>query len=157
MTVKSRRGSAVQPITASLPVAVRVQRLLGLPASAGSDRRLAELVEDGLPTKTVGALRAELGLDWSELSPLVVKRRTWARRRAAARLSSEESDRVMRVARILALARATFPGDEHYAEVWLREPKRRFDGKAPLALLTTEASARRVEEMLLQIQEGVFA
>jgi uncharacterized protein (DUF2384 family) len=40
---------------------------------------------------------------------------------------------------------------------WLRRPKRRFGGKTPLEMMATEASARLVEEMILQFEYGMTA
>ena len=62
----------------------------------------------------------------------------------------------MRVARITATAEQVF-GEPERAWRWLRKPQQRFDGKAPIDMLTTEAGARLVEEMLVQIDQGIFA
>jgi uncharacterized protein (DUF2384 family) len=39
----------------------------------------------------------------------------------------------------------------------MRQPKKRFEGETPMQLLQTEAGARLVEEMLIQIDEGMYA
>jgi len=39
----------------------------------------------------------------------------------------------------------------------MRQPKARFQGRTPLQMMVTEAGGRLVEEMLLQIDEGMFA
>jgi uncharacterized protein (DUF2384 family) len=39
----------------------------------------------------------------------------------------------------------------------MRQPKQRFGGRTPLDLLSTEAGGRLAEEMLIQIDEGMFA
>jgi uncharacterized protein (DUF2384 family) len=39
----------------------------------------------------------------------------------------------------------------------MREPRARFEGRTPLEMMVTEAGGRLVEEMLLQIDEGMFA
>ena len=71
-------------------------------------------------------------------------------------LTHEESDRAVRVARVTALAEEVF-GEDDKAARWLRKPKSRFDGRIPLALLATDAGARLVEEMLLQLDYGFVA
>jgi len=48
-------------------------------------------------------------------------------------------------------------GESDRAWRWLREPKRRFDGKTPLERIATDAGARLVEEMIGQIEHGMFA
>ncbi len=48
-------------------------------------------------------------------------------------------------------------GAETAALNWLRAPKRRFEGRSPIQMLSTETGGRLVEEMLIQIDEGMFA
>ncbi len=84
------------------------------------------------------------------------------RRRIAGRkaLRRDESDRALRLFRILALAESVF-GDFAKAMRWLTKPKATLDpdhrGQAPVALLETEHGARLVEERLRQIEHGVYA
>jgi putative toxin-antitoxin system antitoxin component (TIGR02293 family) len=39
---------------------------------------------------------------------------------------------------------------------WLRKPKIRFDGKSPIEMLATESGARLVDEMIYQLEYGMF-
>lgn len=39
---------------------------------------------------------------------------------------------------------------------WLRKPHARLEGRAPLSLLRTDTGSRLVEELLVQIDEGMF-
>jgi putative toxin-antitoxin system antitoxin component (TIGR02293 family) len=56
--------------------------------------------------------------------------------------------------RVTALAERVF-GNASKAEHWLSQPKRLLDNKTPLACASSEGGARRVEEMLYQIQHGI--
>lgn len=99
----------------------------------------------------------KLGLTAKEVHSLVIPERTLKHRKGRREpLSCEESDRAIRAARILARAQSTF-GDSPKALLWMREPKRRFQGRTPIEMLATEAGGRLVEEMLIQIDEGMFA
>jgi putative toxin-antitoxin system antitoxin component (TIGR02293 family) len=121
-----------------------------------SDRDLASLVEKRLPVTAVKAL-VRGGLSDAEVYELIVPRRTLAHRIAKHQpLSKDESDKAVRVARIAAMAEQVF-GDPERAWRWLRKPKPRFDGRSPLEMLATDAGARLVEEMILQIDYGMFA
>ena len=121
-----------------------------------SGEDLASLVEKRLPAATIKAL-VRGGLSDAEVYQLIVPRRTLAHRIAKHQpLSKEESDRAVRVARITAMAEQVF-GEPDRAWRWLRKPKRNFDGKTPVEMLATEASARLVEEMIVQIDHGMFA
>jgi putative toxin-antitoxin system antitoxin component (TIGR02293 family) len=48
-------------------------------------------------------------------------------------------------------------GEPERAWRWLRKSKSRFDGRPPIDMLATEAGARLVEEMIVQIDHGIFA
>lgn len=97
------------------------------------------------------------GFGREELFNLVVPRRTLTRRRQSGeRLSPEESDRAVRLARITALAERIFANNET-AHGWLREPSRTLDGATPLDLLHTETGAQLVEQTLHRIDFGMLA
>ncbi len=133
----------------------RLQELLGV-RRLRSDQDLLTLVEQRLPVQTLDGLRRH-GLSDDEIYALVLPRRTLAHRRARSEaLSREESDRVVRLARIATLSQDVF-GDRERAWRWLRAEKRRFHGRSPLELLATETGARLVEELLYRIDEGMAA
>jgi putative toxin-antitoxin system antitoxin component (TIGR02293 family) len=131
----------------------RIEDTLGV--HVASDHDLAEIVESRLPTKVIGSLIRN-GLTDSNVYELVIPRRTLSHRKSRRqKLTCEESDRVVRLARTMALAEQVF-GDRAKALSWLRGPKRLFQGRAPLELLSSEAGARLVEEALYQIDDGIF-
>lgn len=133
----------------------RVERKLGA-GELHSDRDLAQLVEDRLPVSSIQALSAT-GLSDEEIHSYIVPRRTLLHRKTKSeRLSQEESDRAVRMARITSLAEEVF-GNEEKAARWLRKPKERFEARSPLQVSRTEAGGRLVEEMLLQLDYGFFA
>jgi len=133
----------------------RVSGKLGVRA-AKSDRDLVNLVEHRLPAESVRSL-VRNGLSDEEAYQLIVPRRTLAHRFARQQpLSIEESDKALRVARTIAFAEQTF-GESERAWRWLRKPKIQFDGKSPIDMLATEAGARLVEELIVQIDDGLAA
>jgi putative toxin-antitoxin system antitoxin component (TIGR02293 family) len=112
------------------------------------------LVEQRLPTTVIAALLNH-GLTETEIHAVVIPKRTLSHRRARGEpLTQDESDRAVRLARILALAETVF-GEHHKSLRWLRSPKRRFGDRAALEVVCTEAGARLVEEMLYQVDEGM--
>jgi putative toxin-antitoxin system antitoxin component (TIGR02293 family) len=117
---------------------------------------MVRLIESQLPLETLTRLEQH-GLSRDEVFSLIINPRTLKHRRSKRQaLSLEESERAVRVGRILATAQATL-GDEKGALGWLRAPKKRFDGRTPMQMLGTETGGRLVEQMLLQIDEGMFA
>jgi putative toxin-antitoxin system antitoxin component (TIGR02293 family) len=125
---------------------------------------LDTIASDSLGTGRVaqakpGALSdlTEHGYSDEEIAALVVPKRTLARRRAGNQLLTvEETDKALRLKRVAVQAERVF-GDPAKAQRWLRKPKDRLDGDTPLAWLASESGARVVEEMLHQIEHGIFA
>jgi len=133
----------------------RIQEILGV-QRLRTDQDLMKLVEERLSSRAIDALR-QSGLTDEEVYALVVPRRTLTHRRARHEaLSRDESDRAVRVARVVALGAEVF-GEPDRSWRWLRDAKRQFKGRAPLDLLATEAGARLVEELLYRIDEGMAA
>lgn len=123
---------------------------------AKSEQKIVRLVEGGLPTRIINNL-LDKGLTRHEVFDIIIPLRTWKHRRSRHQsLSREESERVLRAARILARAQAVM-GSEQAALDWLRAPRKRFEGRAPLDMLRTEAGGRLVDQMLIQIDEGMIA
>ncbi len=127
-----------------------------LGTEARSDEKIVRLVEGGLPLRVISRL-LERGLTRNEVFHIIIPLRTWKHRKSRHQaLSKEESERVVRAARILARAQAVL-GDQESALDWLRTSRRRFEGRSPLQMLSTESGGRLVEQMLIQIDEGMFA
>jgi putative toxin-antitoxin system antitoxin component (TIGR02293 family) len=121
-----------------------------------SDLDLTRRVRQGLPLSVFSSFLKH-GLTNEEFYRIVIPARTFKHRKAkVSPLSVEESDKALRAARILAFAEETFGGREK-ALSWMRKPKKRFEGEAPMQMLETEAGARLVEELLVQIDQGMFA
>ena len=153
-----KAGRAAAHSAAATNSSVSAARKVGLIASKLTRLapHAARTIEAGLPLSFLDNLLA-LGVSTAEVHELVVKPRTLSHRREKGQpLSVDESDRAVRVARIIEQATQAF-GDRDKAMRWLRKPKRRFDGRAPMDMLLTETGGRLVEEMLLQVDEGMVA
>jgi putative toxin-antitoxin system antitoxin component (TIGR02293 family) len=121
-----------------------------------SDHDLVRLVEERLPTRVIDSLRRS-GLADEEIYSLILPRRTLTHRVARREpLSLEESDRVVRLARIAAFGEQVFGDGERFWR-WFRAAKRHFGGRTPLEMVATEAGARLVEEFLGAIDHGFAA
>jgi len=110
----------------------------------------------GLPFRSVSRLARAGGLSETQMARMLgVSSRTLARLRAAGnvKLGSVESDRAVRLARILAIAVDTF-GDASRMRGWLREPILALGGRAPVEFLDTDAGIRRIEDVLGLVDYG---
>lgn len=127
--------------------------LIGRPVR--SQAELALVAEHGIPTESISVLQ-DCGLAQGEIAKIIPPRTLKHRRSRREALSIAETDRVLRVGRILDLAQEVF-GSREKALLWLRSSDGRYDQRAPLDLLATETGGRIVENMLWQIDEGIFA
>ena len=121
-----------------------------------TDRDVADAVRNRLPLSDLAELR-DAGLTEAELDMLVIPQRT--RRHRATKgeaLTIDESDKVMRITRILARSIEVFEARDR-ALAWLRKPLRELGGETPLAMSGTEAGGRVVETILAQIAWGAAA
>lgn len=127
---------------------------LGAPARTEHD--LVRLIERGLPTSFISNLIRH-GISRQEAFSIIINPRTFKHRKSKKQpLSREESERAVRTVRVISRAQAVL-GDQERALEWMRAPKKRFDGRTPMQMLATEPGGRLVDEMLVQIDEGMFA
>jgi len=115
-----------------------------------------ESVEAGLPLAVIGEFVANSGLQFKDVYEVVIPARTLKHRRDRKEpLNLDESDKFARLVRVYNLTVKVF-GDKEKALRWLNKPKHRFAERTPIQMLRTELGGRMVEEMLVQIDEGMF-
>jgi putative toxin-antitoxin system antitoxin component (TIGR02293 family) len=117
---------------------------------------MVRLVRRGLPVGAVEFMLDTGRLTLTELDQIVMPRKTLANRRKLGTLTPEQSDRLVRVARVLAATEETF-GNRDKADRWLRRPTTALAGERPLDLLDTDEGARVVETLLGHIAHGIAA
>lgn len=118
---------------------------------------LREAVRAGLPLVALRSLQESLQLSREGLSRMLsMPERTMARRQKQARLTADESDRLIRAARVMANAKRVL-GSRDKAAHWLRTANRALDGAAPLFLLDTDIGAEQVSEILGRIEHGIYS
>ncbi|MFM9903166.1 MAG: antitoxin Xre/MbcA/ParS toxin-binding domain-containing protein [Pyrinomonadaceae bacterium] len=132
------------------------EKLLGL--RVVDPVRLSRQIESGLTFETFEKLSRSTGLSIDKLRPaLRITPRTMSRRRIEKRLSPQESDRLLSISRLLALAFELFEGNESLAISWFTSSKRLFGGLSPLEMSTTEVGSREVEDLIGRLEHGVFS
>jgi putative toxin-antitoxin system antitoxin component (TIGR02293 family) len=119
-----------------------------------NDFTQAQAVETGLPIESLDLLR-ERGLTFTEMAAIVAPRTLKHRRARGENLTAEETERAIRVARVLAFAERVF-GNREKSLLWLRGKDDRLGDRTALSVLQTEAGGKIVESMLWQIADGMF-
>ena len=103
-------------------------------------------------------LQRASGLTLERLKQAVrISEGSFARRKKSGRFSPEESERLLRIARIFERATALYDGDQDGAREWLQTPIPSLANQRPLDLAQTEPGAREVEDLIGRIEYGVVS
>jgi|SRR5579885_945555 len=130
-------------------------RALGL--RADNSRDLIRQVGRGFSFDSMRALESRSGIPLSEIASLIgLPPRTFARRKASGRLTSDESEKLLRISSVFEQALDLFEGDRTRALNWLTTPKRALQNETPLQYSKTELGAREVESLIGRLEHGVF-
>src|ERR1043166_31700 len=117
---------------------------------------LIQRIQKGLRFSELKTLQDTIGLPFEQLAAkLCISRSTLQRRKAAGRLSPDESDKVIRFSRLLRHATRVF-GDVERGRAWLKHPQVGLSGAVPLDYASTETGAREVENLLGRIEYSVY-
>ena len=126
-------------------------------AKAKHPTELIRKIQKGLRFTELETLQNSIDLPFEQLAAkLSISRSTLQRRKAAGRLSPDESDKVIRYSRLVRQA-AEFFGDIVKARAWLKHPQYGLGGAVPLDYARTETGAREVENLLGRMKYGVYS
>ncbi len=114
-------------------------------------------IKEGLSAGIVDLLARELSVSRKELARISgVAERTLLRKIQAGRLSADQSERMVRIARLLSRAIEVL-GNKERALRWLKAPRSYFGGRPPLDYADTELGSQEVFNLLGRIEHGVFS
>lgn len=115
------------------------------------------VIRQGISSAAVDSLAKTIHVTHSELAvALGIPERTLARRKKEGMLNSEESAKLVRLARVIERAEEIFE-DLNASLDWLKSPNAALSGATPLSLLDTDIGAESVMDTLGRIEHGVFA
>jgi putative toxin-antitoxin system antitoxin component (TIGR02293 family) len=118
--------------------------------------RLHATVRKGLSYSAFEHFQRNTALTAQALAELAeIPMRTLTRRREQGRLDPEESDRLMRLARVFGRALELFEGDADSAREWLATRQRALGGMTPLELARTDIGASEVEDFVGRLEYGI--
>lgn len=115
------------------------------------------IIRHGVPPSAVDALTGFLHISQGDLSDaLDIPLRTLVRRKGAKLLPSDETAKLVRVARVIERAEDVFE-DADAARGWMKSANASLSGETPMSMLDTEIGAGAVMDTLGRIEHGVFA
>lgn len=151
----SSRKPKIVVLSASRPMTLfeRMGGLLG--EDIHSEMDIVTLVTKGLRSSSLETMESAMEMDVRLIAP-----ESTLRRRISAKqpLSVDESERLVRLARVTSLAEDIF-GERGTALEWLNTKSQFVPGSPPLSpleLAVTDSGARIVEGMILRTAHGIF-
>ena len=118
---------------------------------------VARRTREELPYAALAAVAKRYRIPLASLASVIgLPERTLARRKKERRLRADESDRLLRVARVATWAEDVL-GAQAKAGRWLQTPNRALGGAIPLDLLNTDLGAEEVVTILDGIARGVYS
>ena len=118
--------------------------------------RIAATVEKGLAYSTLLRLERNSTLPAATIAESAqISPRTLARRKKSGKLEPDESDRLVRVSRIIARAMELFEGDTAATRVWLSSRQAALGGAVPLEFAKTDVGAREVDNLIGRLEHGI--
>ncbi|MGH8607945.1 MAG: type II RES/Xre toxin-antitoxin system antitoxin [Gammaproteobacteria bacterium] len=153
---KPQQTSSVPGGVAGEAIGTEAFRRLGL---VNDHAELVKQIHRGFRVAVIEKLADELCLPQqtllkvTKIAPATLTRR---RKSASGLLSSEESDRVYRIAAAYRSALQLFEGEAESARRWLNEPAKALGNNSPLQHLDTEAGAAEVRDLIGRLEHGVY-
>lgn len=128
--------------------------LLGLKEQEPLD--LSQKIQIGFHFRVLERFQRNADLPTGELVDLLqIGLRTLRRRKEEGRLQPDESDRLVRAARIFGRAIELFEGDLSGARSWLEASQPALGGATPFQVARTEVGAREVENLIGRLEHGI--
>jgi putative toxin-antitoxin system antitoxin component (TIGR02293 family) len=144
-----------------MSLALSVETLLGgrqvLPTLPRTPLQWISVIREGIPSAAIDSLTKTMRITQSDLAAaLGIPERTLARRKKEGLLHSEESAKLVRLARVVERAEEVFENLDAALD-WLKSNNAALSGVTPLSLLDTDIGAEAVLDTLGRIEHGVFA
>ncbi len=118
---------------------------------------VARRTREELPYAALAAVAKRYRIPLATLARVIgLTERTLARRKKERHLRADESDRLLRMARVATSAEDVL-GAQAKAGRWLQNPNRVLGGAIPLYLLDTDLGAEEVVTILGRMEHGLYS
>jgi putative toxin-antitoxin system antitoxin component (TIGR02293 family) len=113
-------------------------------------------VRRGLGYSTFSRFQRNTGFPAGVIAELIqIPARTLTRRKAEGKFAPEESDRLVRAARVFGRTMELFEGNGVEARGWLTSPQPALGGRIPLEFARTDVGAGEVESLVGRLEHGI--
>jgi putative toxin-antitoxin system antitoxin component (TIGR02293 family) len=134
-----------------------VEQVLGLKEKVRTQLDLVKLGGKGVSKGTVVRLAKHLSIGLKGIAPLLsVNQRTIQRLGAGSVFSRTVSERILRIALVVARGEEVF-GDRERFNIWLKEPNKAMVNQTPLGLLASNFGIDMILDELGRIEHGIIS
>lgn len=131
-------------------------RILGI--GAGNTAGIVRQIRHGFPYSRLAKFQKTTHLPMEQIARFIgVPQRTLTRRASEGLLQPDESDRLLRAARVFEMAVELFEGNVSAARQWLETPQPGLGDEVPLEFASTDVGAREVENLIGRLEHGIIA
>ncbi|EAM2896175.1 DUF2384 domain-containing protein [Salmonella enterica] len=130
-------------------------QVAGLRNSNGT--AILEQISEGLDGKV-----AQVIIDWTKITQKDFCKMSGISSKALSRglktrFSAAQSERLVRIIRIIDRAVELFEGDKDGTQKWLRTPNMALDWKEPAELMASETGAYVIIKLITRLENGVYS
>jgi putative toxin-antitoxin system antitoxin component (TIGR02293 family) len=119
---------------------------------------LIDEIKKGLPYTSFESLQKRVGIAQKNLAQAMnINSRTLTRRKKELKFNTDESERLLRIGRIVDRTLALMDGDMELTKEWLTNSSVALGGKTPLEYSDTEPGANEVTTLIGRLEHGVFS
>ena len=119
---------------------------------------LIDEIRKGLSYSSFESLQKSVGIPQKSLAHAInINNRTLTRRKKEFRFNSDESERLLRIGKIVDRTLGLMEGDMELAKEWLTSPAVALGGTTPLEFADTEPGANEVMILIGRLEHGVFS
>jgi putative toxin-antitoxin system antitoxin component (TIGR02293 family) len=137
--------------------ALEVAYVLGIDKLAKNSLDLMQQVEKGLPFFSLDRVVSQIAPQDANFKYRLIPKATWARKKAAAALSPDQSERLARLARIWALAKEIWVTEEETRDFLFRSHAMLEDMRPIDVVIASETGSEIVRDILGRLQFGTAA
>lgn len=117
---------------------------------------VAEKIQHGFTYAAFERFQRNTELSQRLLAQVVaIPERTLARRKESGRFEPDETDRLVRLSRVVARAIELFEGNVESARQWLTGPVDALGGRTPLDFASTDVGTIEVENLIGRLEHGI--
>lgn len=118
---------------------------------------LMDKINHGLDGKVAQSIS-----EWAKITPTELRKmsgipNTTFNRSVKDRFTADQSERLVRIIRVIERAVELFEGDKEAAHKWMNEANRALSWKTPAEVVSSETGALEVMRLITRIEHGVYS